>query len=76
MKFKEFAVWCNERACDGCWGMIEAMACIDLIKTVREKPFWKREKFWREEYEQRVLNEIVNPINRMIDERMKKYETD
>lgn len=76
MKFKEFVRWCNERACDGCWGMIESMACIDLIKTVREKPFWKREKFWREEYEQRVLNEIVNPINRMIDERMKKYETD
>ena len=30
MKFKEFAKWCNERACDGCWGMLEAMACIDL----------------------------------------------
>ena len=30
MKFKEFAKWCNERACDGCWGMLEAMACIDI----------------------------------------------
>ena len=25
MKYKEFIRWCNERACDGCWGMLEAM---------------------------------------------------
>lgn len=30
MKFKEFVNWCNERACDGCWGMLEAIACINL----------------------------------------------
>lgn len=44
MKFKEFTNWCNERACDGCWGMLEAMACIDLIGEVKKVPFWKREK--------------------------------
>lgn len=68
MKFKEFVVWCNERAYDGCWGMIEAMACIDLMETVKKKPFWKREKYWEQEYEQRVLDEIVNPINGKIEE--------
>lgn len=25
MKFKEFSAWCNDRACDGCWGMTEAI---------------------------------------------------
>ena len=34
MKFKEFTNWCNERACDGCWGMLEAIACINLINEV------------------------------------------
>lgn len=76
MKFKQFVRWCNERACDGCWGMLEAMACIDLIATVRKKPFWKREALWKEEYEQRVLDEIVNPINRMIAEKEKYGEAD
>lgn len=28
MKFKEFENWCNERACDGCLGMLTAMVCI------------------------------------------------
>lgn len=68
MKFKQFVEWCNERACDGCWGMLEAMACIDLIETINKKPFWKREKFWREEYEQRVLEKIINPISDKIKE--------
>lgn len=48
MKFKEFTNWCNERACDGCWGMLEAMTCISLIKEIRKAPFWKREKIWKE----------------------------
>lgn len=68
MKFKEFAKWCNERACDGCWGMLEAMACIDLIGEVKKVPFWKREKFWKENYEQQVLEEIINPIEKKLEE--------
>ena len=52
----------------GAGGMIEAMACIDLIETVREKPFWQRESFWKKEYEQRFLDEIVTPINNKIKE--------
>ncbi len=71
MKFKEFVIWLNERACDGCWGMITAMACIDLMQTIKKQPFWKREKIWKQEYEKRVLDEIVNPINRKIEELVK-----
>lgn len=43
MKFKEFVNWCNERACDGCWGTLTAMACIDLIGEVK-KPHFGKEK--------------------------------
>lgn len=67
MTFKEFVEWCNNRACDGCWGIIEAMACIDIISKIRKLPFWKRKKAWKEK-EQQVLDEIVNPINRKIEE--------
>lgn len=68
MSFKEFLAWCNERACDGCWGLIEAMICIDVITEVGKKPFWKREKFWRETYMTEVIREIVNPTNQKIGE--------
>lgn len=44
MKFKEFEAWCNQRACDGCWGVLEAMTCIDILNTINRKWFWKREK--------------------------------
>ena len=71
MKFKEFENWCNERACDGRWGMLTAMVCIDLIGKVKKVPFWKREKIWKENYEQQVLEEIINPIEKKLEE-MKK----
>lgn len=57
MTFKEFTAWCNERACDGRWGMVEAMVCIDLMAEIRKLSFWKREKFWRELYEKRILTD-------------------
>ncbi len=68
MTYKEFVKWCNERACDGCWGMITAMVCIDIMRRIKKIPFWKREKYWKAEYEQKVLDEIVNPINKKIAE--------
>lgn len=66
MKFKEFVAWCNDRACDGRWGMTSAIACIGIHADVRKQPFWKREKYWKEHYEQQVLDEIVDPINDLI----------
>lgn len=68
MKFKEFVNWCNVRACDGCWGMLEAIACINLINEIMKIQFWKREKIWKENYEQQVLEEIINPIEKKLDE--------
>lgn len=47
MTFKEFVIWCNDRACDGCWGMNEAMICIAIVEGVKNKPFWKRKKEWK-----------------------------
>ena len=47
MKFKEFVIWCNERACDGCWGLNEAIICINIVQDIRSKPFWKRNKEWK-----------------------------
>ena len=66
MTFKEFTAWCNERACDGRWNMLTAMACIDLMAEIRKIPFWKRERFWKSQYEKQVLEEIVEPINQRI----------
>lgn len=68
MTFKEFVEWCNMRACDGFWGLGHVVACIDIIEDVRSKPFWKREKYWKNHYENMVVEQIVNPINQRIEE--------
>lgn len=69
MKFKEFCNWCNDRAFDGCWGSMNAIICISVMETVRQKPFWKREKIWKSVYEVNVVEHIVKPINKMIKEK-------
>ena len=69
--FKEFDIWCNNRACDGCWGPIVAMACIDILADIRKHPFWKREKEFQKIKDQ-LNEEIIIPINQMIYERSKK----
>lgn len=69
MKFKEFVEWCNKRACDGCWSRQTAIICIDIMRDVREKPFWKRESRWQElDREYHIISGIVNPINAKIKE--------
>ena len=73
MKFKEFVNWCTERACDGRWGMLEAITCINVINEIMKIQFWKREKIWKENYEQQVLEEIINPIEKKLEE-MKKND--
>lgn len=62
MTFKEFAAWCNQRACDGCWGMSDAVCCIDIVRKIRMEPFWKREKLWKTKYKDWMMENIVNPI--------------
>lgn len=68
MKYKEFNSWCNDRACDGCWGFKEAIICIEVARDINKLPFWKREKKW-EEVKQEIVSKIVNPINKMMIER-------
>lgn len=68
MTFKEFVAWCNQRACDGCWSIGTVVACLDVIAEVRRKPVWKREKYWKDHYEDMVVEQIVNPINQRIEE--------
>ena len=68
MTFKEFVSWCNDRAADGCWGINAATVCISIVNEVRELPFWKREKFWKEKYEEKVICAIVKPIEKKISE--------
>lgn len=34
MSYEEFKKWCNDRACDGRWSMLEAMACLQVIKEI------------------------------------------
>ena len=68
MTFKNFSDWCNLRAADGCWDMTSALACTEILNKVRQKPFWKREKVWKQLYEKSVVDNIVIPIENKIKE--------
>ena len=68
MTFKEFVEWCNQRACDGCWGMITALQCIEVMRDVKRQPFWKREKYWKHHYMHSAVMEMVEQTNQKIKE--------
>ena len=68
MTFKQFVKWCNDRACDGCWGYIDAMQCIEVMRDVRTYPFWKREDYWQHHYMHSTVIKIVTQINKKIAE--------
>lgn len=74
MKFKEFEAWCNQRACDGCWGMLEAMTCIAILNTINREWFWKREILWQGKYATDVIEQIIKPIEKKIEELRSRNE--
>lgn len=36
MSYKDFVAYCNNRACDGRWSKLDAMACLDIIETINK----------------------------------------
>ena len=44
------------------------MIRIDILNTVRREPFWRREKVWKRDFENRVVDEIIIPIENKIKE--------
>jgi len=47
MTYQEFKKYCNDRACDGQWSMLEAMACINVIEeidSIKVKGLFKKKK--------------------------------
>lgn len=75
MTYKEFLNWCNERACDGMWGMQTAEICIAIIGVMKSTPFWKRKQKWRL-MEDEIVRLIVNPTNEKIREFLEKEGED
>ena len=63
MTFKEFELWCYQRASDECLDMVKANLCIRTIGVVRKQPFWKREKLWKSNLEKLVKTAILNPVD-------------
>lgn len=51
ISYREFSEWCNMRACDGRWSMVDAIVCISIINEVNSiqslfKRNKKREERW------------------------------
>ena len=67
--FKEFTGWANARACDGRWGMLDAMNSVSIISMVYEvKPIFfrgrVREDLWRKLRDQYLNVEAEIEIER------------
>lgn len=67
MTYKEFNEWCNDRVCDGHWGMNTVIFCIGVNEDMKKTPFWKKKKVWKEKY-QEIAEQIAEQINAKIDE--------
>lgn len=74
MTYKEFRDWCNRRACDGCWGIREALICMTAVREVEDAHSWLpwkekklKEKRWQEvEMKYKIMEIIVEPINKYL----------
>lgn len=45
MSYQDFRKWCKDRAYDGRWEMLEAMACLHIVReidSIKVKGFFKR----------------------------------
>ena len=75
MTFEDFMVWCNDRACDGFWSLREVMEVLDIVSDVMKTRPWRREKYWKKRYESRVMQRIVIPTNKRIEEFYERSKT-
>ena len=48
-------------------GRIHVIVAIDVIRDVRKRPFWRKEKYWKKHYKDGVVREIVEPIDKEIE---------
>lgn len=58
--FKDFSKWCNARACDGAWGLADAMTSATICTKVCEtKPIFFRKKARQKKWES-LRNEFLD----------------
>lgn len=69
MTYKEFNAWCNDRACDGMWGLNEAIYCAEICSDISNCSIFrfKREKKWKNDERREMAEKIVVETNRLID---------
>ena len=77
MTFNQFSKWCNARAADGYWDFEVAVCCWQIVLDVEYQKWWRREKYFRENYDvEDIYKGTVCAINDIInyDRKVKKGE--
>ena len=77
MTFTQFSKWCSARAADGYWDFSIALACSHICCDVCNQKWWRREKYFRENYDvEGIYKGTVCAINDIInyDRKVKKGE--
>lgn len=63
MTFRQFHKWVNARWFDGYWSAPVAALCVQIGADVTNKPWWRREKYFRTNYDVDELYKMVCEIN-------------
>lgn len=62
MKFKTFTHWCDREIVSNNYSTVDQLKflieCQKAIFTIKQRPFWKREAFWRNYYEPMMVKRI------------------
>lgn len=65
MKFKQFVRWCESHIESGDWYDVrQLLRYQQIIFEVKKRPLWKREEFWRDFYESKIVKEITKAENK------------
>ena len=73
MTYQEFKDWCNDRVCDGMWGVDTFFACKHIMDIMNATIFFQRKKIWKI-LEPEVMAGIVEPVNKRIKESLERVE--
>lgn len=72
MTFKEFRKWANERACDGQWGLTQAIETAEIYDNMRKAKLFKK-RYWKNNCEERAIK-LVESVNQITEQVKEKYD--
>ena len=62
MKFTEFKIWYKEYSSTNIMENEDKEVCESAIREIEILPYWRREKYWRDELKEDITINILNKV--------------